>query len=78
MKFRNPSNNYQERGGDILSWLWCLMFGPIWLVYRGAYGHALIWFLLFAPTCGLIMFAYPFFAASIADKYYLRRGWIPV
>jgi hypothetical protein len=41
--FQNPSNGYIEKVTGGWTWLWALFFGPIYLVYKGARPHALIY-----------------------------------
>lgn len=75
MKFKHPLNGYTEHGGDILSVLWCLLFGPIYLALRGLWGHALLWIVLAVPTLGISALLYPLFAPALVNAWYRRRGW---
>lgn len=75
MQFRNPNNGYIETGGSGVSILWCLLFGPLYFAYRNVWSHAVISFFLAMFTGGLTWFLYPFFAPSIVNKSYRRRGW---
>jgi hypothetical protein len=72
--YRNPANDYVESAS--LPGLWCLLFGCFYFLAKGIWGHAIIAFLLAAPTLGLSWLIYPFFASGIVEKHYLRKGWI--
>jgi hypothetical protein len=75
MQFQNPANDYIESSSSPLSWLWCLLFGPIYFLVKGNFFHALVHFLLSAMTFGIAMLIYPFFVYGINRTYYLKRGW---
>lgn len=76
--FKNPTNGYVEKGTTGWSWLWALLFGPFYFVYKGVWGHALINFFLGPMTLGIVWIVYAFFAAGIVRKNYRQRGWIQV
>lgn len=78
MKFRNPANNYILSGSGSLSWLWCLLFGPLYFLFKGNIVHALLSLVLAIATSGVSIFLYPFFVYQINDDYFLRKGWIPI
>lgn len=40
--FENPSNNYVETVTTLLSWLWALIWAPIYFAVRGIWGWAFI------------------------------------
>ena len=73
MYFKNPHNNYVEKVS--IPWLWVLLFGPIYFIVKGIWVHAIASILLALVTYGLSYLVYPFFAAKIVRKYYLRKGW---
>ena len=75
MKFQNPSNDYIEESAGALSWLWCLLFGPIYFLVKGNFFHALISFILAICTFGVSHLIYPFFVYGVNRTYYLKRGW---
>lgn len=75
-RFRNPANGYEENVG--LSWLWCLLLGPIYFGAKGMWFHVLLWLLLFFLTAGISCLIYPFFAKAAVRKHYLHNGWVPV
>lgn len=73
IRFRNPSNGYIEivdKPG-----LWCLLFGCIYLAYKGAWMAAVLAFALVFVTGGLSWLVFPFFARRLVAKSYLQRGW---
>lgn len=73
--FVNPSNGYTEKGGTGFSWLWMLLFGPIFLAVKGCWRHVFIYFILVPSTLGIAWLIYPFFAHRIVDNAYRRQGW---
>lgn len=77
-RFRNPANGYIEPATTSLTWLWPLIFGPFYLVWRGYWGHAVISFVGAVLTFGLSNIAYAIAIYYIAPKRYLQHGWIEV
>ena len=75
--FTNPANNYREESSGPFSWLWVLIFGPIYFAFKGNWKHVFIWLILAFITSGISALIYPFFVYGINDKHYLKRGWIP-
>tara|TARA_B100000927_G_C16422098_1_gene451793 strand:- start:207 stop:443 length:237 start_codon:yes stop_codon:yes gene_type:complete len=75
MKFKNPQNNYVEKVSSPLSWLWVLLFGPIYWAIQGVWRHAVVHFVLAVITFGVLHLIYPFFTYSILRKHYLKLGW---
>ena len=76
LRFKNPSNGYVEEVPH--PGLWCLIFGCFYLGYKGAWGPAVIAFLLACVTFGLSWLIFPFFAKGLIRTVYLRKGWIEV
>lgn len=87
MKFKNPENNFIE--SRTLPALWALLFGGLYFVVCGAWGHVVVWVIV-AIMIGSLMgpMAVPFWiilnvvyavmAPSVVKQQYLRRGWIEV
>lgn len=73
LRMRNPANGYVETIDR--AWLWCLLFGCIYLAYKGAWMAAVLALLLAFLTGGLSWFVYPFFARRLVAKSYMQRGW---
>ncbi|MBK6895419.1 MAG: DUF2628 domain-containing protein [Alphaproteobacteria bacterium] len=73
MKFRNPISQRIEVVKE--AFLWCLLFGPIYFLYKRAWLHAIISLLLLFPTGGVSWLIYPFFARRIVVKQYKKKGW---
>jgi hypothetical protein len=73
MKFRNPANNYIENISYPM--LACLLFGPLYFVYHGAWRHVLVGLCLGVCTLGLSWLLYPFFARRALYESYMRAGW---
>ena len=76
-KFKNLANGYQEFGGTDFSWLWCLLFGVFFFLYKGIWKHVVLSFVLALLTVGMSWFIYPIFARGIVNNHYLSQGWIP-
>ena len=73
MRFRNPNNGRIEVVKN--AFLWCLLFCPIYLLYKRVWLHAIICLILLDATEGLVWLIYPFFAHNIVVKRYRKRGW---
>jgi hypothetical protein len=81
MQFRNPSNNYVETAATpALTWVMTFLLGPIYLAYKGCWGHAAFYVLLclFVVTAPFVWFFYPFFSYTAINNHYRRMGWIAV
>lgn len=83
--FRNPTNGYVTKATGELPWLWQLLLGPIYLGFKGLWGHAfllLVLALLGIGTAGLTLvlswLVYPFMVGGLIRKRYLEQGWSPV
>ena len=76
--FENPTNGYHELATDSASWLWCLLFGPIYFAVKGIWTHAVVSFILALCTFGVSHFLYPFFVYTIVEGHYRRKGWLEV
>ena len=74
--FKNPANGYIESSSN--AWLWCLLFGIFYFLFKGIWTHAVIGFVLAVLTGGISWLIYPFFAKSIVINSYSRKGWIQV
>ena len=77
MLFKNPTNGYVEDSATTLSWLWVLLFGPLYWAVRGVWTHFVAHFVLAIISFGILHLVYPFFTYSILRKHYLKNGWIP-
>lgn len=73
-RFRNPANGYIEQISP-LSWLWALLFGPLFFAVKGIWGHAAVSLFLAIPTLGLSNIGYAILAGDIVYNHYLRMGW---
>jgi len=90
--FENPANGYREKATGGWTWLWALLFGPFYFLYKGAWPHAVVSFVLtiviFSGTTKyliveLVMWSavavvYAVAAYPIVRKTYRRAGWIDV
>ena len=76
MKFKNPSNGYIEESNYIF--LWTLLFGTFYFMYKGIWSHVFISFILGVLTLGMSWILYPFITPAIVEKYYLQKGWLEI
>lgn len=60
------------------AWLWALLFGPAYFAVKGAWFHAVASCVAAVLTLGLSWLIYPFLAARLLRKHYLRLGWDPL
>lgn len=75
MEFQHPDSDYTEKSASFFSWLWVLLFGPLYWVIRGVWRHAVAHLILVVITAGIAHFVYPFFTYAILEKHYLKQGW---
>tara|TARA_B100000575_G_C22722193_1_gene434094 strand:+ start:64 stop:465 length:402 start_codon:yes stop_codon:yes gene_type:complete len=75
--FTNPSNNITVQISSEISWLWVLLFGPIYWAIKGVWTHVVAGFCLSIVTFGISVLVYPFFTYSILRKHYINKGWEP-
>jgi len=75
--FKNPSNNYTEEISSF-AWLWVLIFGGFYFLFKGAIRHFFLYLFFSLLTVGLAWLIYPFFARDIIRNHYRRQGWIEV
>jgi hypothetical protein len=69
----NPGNNYKIRVS--FAFLWCLLFGCFYFMYKGCWGHAILAFILGCCTLGISWLIYPFFAEKAVIDHYLKLGY---
>ena len=75
--FKHKDNGFTETVSGF-TWLWALLFGPIYWAVNGVWRHVVISIVLAICTFGVSAFIYPFFARGIMQSFYLRNGWTPV
>lgn len=77
--FKNKENGYTECVSN-LSFLWCFLFGIIYLAIKGLWTHvvAISIFGIITGGVGFLVawLIYPFFINQIINKKYLRDGWV--
>jgi uncharacterized membrane protein len=86
MQFKNPQNDHVETVTSGLSWLWVLLWTPIYYAVKGIWTHAVASLVLgiigWSATMGvgavIIGIIYAFLNKSIVKSHYLRKGWIEV
>jgi hypothetical protein len=76
LQFQNPVNGYIESCPH--AWIWCLLFGGFYFIYKRIWTHVIIGFVAAILTMGISWFVYPFFVKQILIKHYLRNGWVQV
>jgi hypothetical protein len=80
MKFKNTVNDHVETSN--FCFLWCSLFGPIYLAAKGIWSHAFVLMIggivlgatVFFPWSFWIVYA--FFAKKIVRNSYLKKGWV--
>ena len=77
MLFKNPLTQEVRSSSSKVSWLWCLLFGAFYFMFKGNWKHVLLYILFGLITLGISMFVYPFLVKDINNAKYLRSGWIP-
>lgn len=86
MRFKNPANGHVEEATSGMSWLWALLWPPIYYAVKGIWTHAVVslvlaW-LIGGATFGIgtliVGLFYAFLNGSIVRKHYLGKGWIEV
>jgi hypothetical protein len=75
-RFKHPANNHIETASGPFSWLWCLLFGPIYFAVKGNWRHVFVSLVLTFLTASLSWWIYPFFVYGINAQKYQRDGWI--
>lgn len=73
--FTNPSNRYYEKTDNWL-FLWYLLFGSFYLLYKGAWVWAVITLIAAACTYGISHFFFVFIARWMVENNYQKKGWI--
>lgn len=82
MKFKNPQNDYVEESW--CPWLYALLFGPLYFLFKGSYKHFFIYVIVVVVTGFTILIpilawiVYTLSATSIVREYYLSKGWVEV
>lgn len=76
---------YTEQVTGVLSWLWALLFGPLYFLVKGAWGHAVVYFIIAStvlaiapPLIVFLWFGYAFATYGIIQKQDFRKGWVKV
>jgi len=76
MKFKNTQNGYIEETS--LTFLWVLLFGVFYFLYKKIWNHFFISLGLAIITAGISWLIYPLYGNLIVRQHYLRNGWIEV
>lgn len=87
--FMNPANQYVEKATGVLTWLWALLLGPVYFLYKGAWQFAALYLLIpIYLTAGSQLHASdPYvtgalwiilapFAYPAIKRTYRRSGWV--
>lgn len=72
--YTNPANGFQEKTDNFI-FLWYLLFGSFYLMYKGIWGWAIITAILAIATYGISHLIFVFFARKIVEKNYSEKGW---
>ena len=74
MKFYHPITHDLIETSDT-PWLWVLLLGFFYFLYRGMWIHVIGSFLLAILTSGLSWVIYPFFAKAAVRNHYISKGY---
>lgn len=74
--YKNPTNGYTERYYPSNAVICTLLFAPIYFAVKGVWTHAVASLILAILTSGVSNIVYCFFAPSIMQNHYLRKGWV--
>lgn len=77
MTFKHPQTGAIESVSE-LAWLWVLLFGFFYFTYKRIWIQVFAHILFAIVTFGLSWLIYPFLAADLIRKHYLKRGWVEV
>lgn len=77
MWYKNPKNGDIKSVGG-LAWLWCLLFGPFYFLFKGNIMHFFLSLIGIVVTWGISHIIYPFFVYSINKNWYIHHGWAEV
>ena len=72
MKFKNRRNDETEIVSTPLSWLWVLLFGPVYWAVRGVWNHAIVHLILAILSVGIFHLLYPLITYSIKHLLSLK------
>ncbi len=83
MKFENPDNGFTEEATTAISWLWALLWAPLYYAVKGVWTHAVVSFFLGWVLGGftlgvatiVIGIIYAVMNKSIVRRHYLQKGW---
>jgi hypothetical protein len=78
VRFKNPMNGYTESVNYITSMLMAAIFGPIYFMCVGAWGVAIVSFLLACMTLGISHIFVTICAPWLVINMYEKKGWIKV
>jgi hypothetical protein len=76
LQFKNPANNHVEDCRGAL--IWCFLFGPFYLAYKGLWGWAILSIGAALATAGIFWLILPFFVEPVLRKHFLLKGWTEV
>jgi hypothetical protein len=75
----HPVNRSEEQTWEGFSWP-AFFFGPIWLLIKGLWGHALIYLLVAMATVGygvvVLWFVYGFIGNGLHKSLLLKKGYL--
>ena len=52
--------------------LWCLLFGPLYYLFKGMF----LWTIISAFTFNGLFIGLPLFNRSIVTRHYHKKGWV--
>jgi hypothetical protein len=85
----NPATGHAEKVTTAVSWLWALLWAPLYYAFKGIWIHAILSFVVYWVIAGglalftlgaaplLIGLLYAFFNKTIVRNHFLAKGWTP-
>jgi hypothetical protein len=74
-RYTLPANGYVEHV-TWLSGLAFMLFGPIYLLFKGMYGHAWAWVAMIICTLGIAWLVGIFLIPSQIERHLARQGYV--
>lgn len=77
-RFKNPANKHVETVTTSFTWLWALLWAPLYFAVKGMWGWAIISFAFAVVTLTMSNIVFAFAVYPIVKKKYNHAGWVEV
>ena len=74
-KFIDPNNANKEYYASNMSWLWTILFGPLFFLYKGMWLHFIIFLPISIATFGFASLLVALFANKMVYNFYIKKGY---